>query len=73
MVMCDCILSLMIASVHHDVRYRLLEMQSADIWDLRKGNFGKKRVEYRLQSIVQIRKVELLLEEHQNNACSCAD
>jgi hypothetical protein len=42
MVMCDCVLSLMIASVHHDVRYRLLEMQNADIWDFRKGNFERK-------------------------------
>lgn len=42
--MCDCVLSVAIARVHHEVRYRFLGMRSAGIWDLLKENLKEKGI-----------------------------
>lgn len=44
MVMCDFVLSVMIARVNREVRYRFLGMQSAGIWELLKGDLKEKGI-----------------------------
>ena len=42
--MCDFVLSVMIARVNREVRYRFLGMRSAGIWDLLKDNLKEKGI-----------------------------
>lgn len=49
MVVCDCMLSVMIARVYHEVRYRSLGMQSVGLWDLRKCNLKEKGIAWTIR------------------------